>query len=114
MNLLTENQENRIVKNVVEACKNITKLNKQGYNYLYLCSGFIAHYNQGGFCGYYAQNSLTEAILSRQNQNQWNNFRPGEKDYAYYRQKANIYNRIVEKLNDQMLFAHNIFVCTIP
>ena len=31
-----------------------SKMTKATYNFLYLMSGFIAHYNQGGFMDYYA------------------------------------------------------------
>jgi hypothetical protein len=41
----------RIINNVAKVIKtgNIELLSKQAYNYLYLCQGFIAHYNWAGF-----------------------------------------------------------------
>jgi len=74
---------------------NINLLSKQSYNYLYLCSGFIAHYNYHGFIAHY--NNLNELILDIKNNkqyNQWRNFTPNDKDYAYYMQKRDIYNRL--------------------
>ena len=95
---LTERQKSLIVSNVVKACKDITLLNKTGYNFLYLASGFIAHYNLYGFIDYYENASLKHDIISNAGQNQWKNFRPGERDYEYYMSKADVYNRILEEI----------------
>jgi len=89
-----------IVKNVVRACEDITKLNGTGYKFINLASGFIAHYNLNGFKDYYERNSLKHDILANSSNNQWLNFRPGDENYEYYQQKAAIYNRIVELLTD--------------
>jgi len=99
MNLLTPMQESRIINNVISACKNIEKLNSQGYKFINLASGFIAHYNLEGFKGYYSENSLKNAILENARFNQWNNFSSLDRDFDYYMQKKKIYNTIVEKLN---------------
>lgn len=99
MELKTKNQEQRIIKNVVAACKGINQMNKQGYDFLYLSSGFIAHYNLYGFMDYYSDaGSLEKDILLNQKWNQWDNFHSGERDYAYYMQKKNIYNQICGQL----------------
>jgi hypothetical protein len=95
---LTERQKTLIVNNVVKACKNIESLNKTGYNYLYLCSGFIAHYDLYGFQANYDDGSLKRDIINYAGQNQWKNFRPGERDYEYYSSKADVYNRILAQI----------------
>ena len=95
---LTERQKSLIVSNVVKACKDITLLNKTGYNFLYLASGFIAHYNLHGFIDFYSHVSLKNDIIGFAGQNQWKNFRPGERDYEYYMSKADVYNRILEEI----------------
>ena len=95
---LTERQKALIVSNVVKACKNIKALNGTGYKYINLCSGFIAHYDLYGFQDYYSDNSLKHDIISFAGQNQWKNFRPGERDYEYYMSKAEVYNRILEEI----------------
>jgi hypothetical protein len=82
----------------VKACKNIDNLNNTGYKYLYLCSGFIAHYNLYGFIASYTGETLKRDILSYAGQNQWKNFRPGERDYDYYMSKADVYNRILAQI----------------
>ena len=92
---LTERQKTLIVNNVVKACKNIDNLNKTGYNFLYLASGFIAHYDLYGFISSYTGQSLKRDIISFAGQNQWNNFHPGERDYDYYMAKKDVYNRIL-------------------
>lgn len=95
---LTERQKTLIVSNVVKACRNIDNLNKTGYKYLYLCSGFIAHYDLYGFIASYTGESLKRDIISYAGQNQWKNFRPGERDYDYYMSKADVYNRILAEI----------------
>ena len=95
---LTERQKSLIVSNVVKACKNIDSLNKTGYKYLYLCSGFIAHYDLYGFISHYSNSNLKQDIIAYANQNQWKNFRPGERDYDYYLSKADVYKRILEQV----------------
>lgn len=100
----TDKQVRAIVKNVLSACRNIKNLNKAGYDYLYLCSGFIAHYNINGFIDYYTDNSLIDDIMQFKSQNEWNKFRPGEKDYEYYHQKGEIYSMIVAELSKEFLF----------
>ena len=97
---LTERQKSLIVNNIVAACKDIKKLNKTGYNFLYLCSGFIAHYNLGGFISAYDYpNALVRNIMSNVRVNQWNNFSPSDPDYAYMMSKKDVYNRIVAKIS---------------
>ena len=95
---LTERQKSLIVNNVVKACRNIDSLNKTGYNYLYLCSGFIAHHDLYGFRSHYSDTNLKHDIVSFAGQNQWKNFRPGERDYEYYMSKADVYNRILSEI----------------
>jgi len=98
MTPLTERQKTLIVSNVVKAVKNIDNLNKTGYKFINLCSGFIAHYDLYGFIANYSDGSLKRDILSYAGQNQWKNFRPGESNYDYYMSKADVYNRIVAQI----------------
>lgn len=98
MTPLTTRQKQLIVSNIVKAVKNIDNLNKTGYNFIYQCSGFIAHYDMYGFIASYTGESLKRDILSYAGQNQWRNFRPGERDYEYYKAKADVYNEIVSQL----------------
>ena len=95
---LTERQKALIVSNVVKACKDITQLNKTGYRYLNLCSGFIAHYDLYGFIDFYTHVNLKHDLVGFAGQNQWKNFRPGERDYEYYMSKADVYNRILKEI----------------
>jgi hypothetical protein len=94
----TERQKTMIVNNVIKAVKDPEKLSKKGYDFLYLCSGFIAHYNKNGFIGHYRWNSLRGDILHFADWNEWRNFKPGDQNYEYYKSKADIYNRIVDSL----------------
>ena len=94
----TERQKTLIVSNVVKAVKNIDNLNKTGYNFVYQCSGFIAHYDLYGFIESYTGESLKRDLISYAGQNQWNNFRPGERDYDYMMAKKDVYNRIIAQI----------------
>jgi hypothetical protein len=98
MTPLTERQKTLIVSNVVKAVKNIDNLNKTGYNFVYQCSGFIAHYDLYGFIASYTGQSLKRDLISYAGQNQWNNFRPGERDYDYMMAKKDVYNRIIAQI----------------
>jgi len=98
MTPLTERQKALIVSNVVKSVKNIDNLNKTGYNFVYQCSGFIAHYDMYGFIASYTGESLKQDLISYAGQNQWRNFRPGERDYDYYMAKADVYNRILSQI----------------
>jgi hypothetical protein len=92
---LTDKEQNLILKNVVAACRDIGKLNKRGYTFLYLASGFIAHYNLDGFKQAFGNGAaLRRAILSNQQNNQWRNFKEGEKNAEYYFSKRDVYNAI--------------------
>lgn len=93
-----------IVANIRRVVKeqNGNLLSQQAYRFINLCSGFIAHYNLFGFRAVYEDGvSLGEALLKVKHQNQWNNFRPGEKDYAYYMSKRDVFNRICKMLVDE-------------
>jgi hypothetical protein len=107
----TEKQKSLIVNNIVKACDDIHKLNGTGYKFIYLASGFIAHYNINGFkcnydivdCGY----SLGDAILANESANRWDNFSERDKDYAYMMSKKDIYKRICDKLRNKSLNLYN-------
>ena len=95
---LTDRQKTLIVTNVVKACKNIDSLNPTGYKFINLCPGFIAHYDIYGFMASYTGASLKRDILNFARQNQWSNFRPGDRDYDYMMAKKDVYNQIIAKI----------------
>ena len=107
MEAITEKQKILIINNIVKACDDIEKLNGTGYKYIYLANGFIAHYNLQGFKGHYTGSSLSRDILNNESSNKWLNFREGDRDYLYYKSKADIYNRIVAKLRNKTLNLYN-------
>lgn len=104
MDAITLKDRELTIKNVLAACTDINKLNKRGYNFLYLASGFIAHYNLAGFKAYYTKeglpfdSDLKTDILANKSNNQYNNFNPSDKDFNYYMSKKAIYNAICEGL----------------
>lgn len=101
MEALSVKDQDLIAKNIVAACDNIEKLNKKAYDFLNVCSGFIAHYNLNGFKDYYEDNSLAADILENEVSNQFRNFAPGEKNYDYYMAKRDTYNKIIRGLERQ-------------
>lgn len=99
LSLKTPRQVSLIVNNIVAACGDIEKLNRTGYKWIMQASGFIAHYDLYGFrVAYELPGSLMRDIMRYASQNQWNNFRPSDPDYAYYMQKRDIYNSIVAEI----------------
>jgi len=107
MEALTEKQKSLIVNNIVKACSDIEKLNGTGYKYIYLANGFIAHYNIGGFKDHYSRYHLETDIIKNLQSNLWLNFREGDQNYHYYKSKADVYRRIVEKLSNKTLNLYN-------
>jgi hypothetical protein len=101
--LLTLRQADLIVSNVAKVVStgNSEHLSNSAYRFLYLSSGFIAHFNLHGFRAEYSNVAdLKNDILRNQRNNQWNNFRPGEANYQYYMQKKDIYNRICKAISN--------------
>lgn len=94
----TERQKGMIVKNIVRACNDISALNNIGYGFIYVASGFIAHYNINGFKEHYTKHSLKDDIIRNARMNAYLNFKEGEKNYEYYKGKADIYLRILEQI----------------
>ena len=111
MTPLTTRQQQLISKNILAACKDITKLNKSAYNFLNTCSGFIAHYDLNGFIAHYSDCSLEDDINQNYVQNQWRNFREGDRGFEYYRSKRECYNMILGGLvaNDVQSFMRSHF-----
>lgn len=96
---LSKEKKNRILRNIglVFLMQDITLLDKYGYKFIHICSGFIAHYNRTGFIAHYGNSkNLAADILRNQASNQWNNFSPSDKDYEYMMQKKEMYNLICE------------------
>jgi hypothetical protein len=112
MKTYTETQKRNIAKNIVAACTDVEKLTKQGYDYLYQCNGFIAHYDIYGFKAYYSDYSLKDDIEQNARANQWHNFKPSDNNYDYYMAKRDIYNMILgyftakQFINEHVKFIH--------
>jgi hypothetical protein len=51
-----------------------------------------------GFIAHYSDRNLKQDILSYAGANEWKNFRPGDRDYDYYKSKADVYRRIVDAI----------------
>ena len=93
---LTEKEIKAIAADVNKVLKtgNIDELSKRAYNFLYLCSGFIAHYDINGFKAHYEDvNDLKRNLEANYRANMFTNFREGEENAAYYHSKAEVYKR---------------------
>ena len=104
LTLRSTRQADLIVANLrkVFATGEISHLTNASYKFLYLCSGFIAHYNLHGFqCEYSNVNDLKAQLARNYRANQWRNFTPNDRDYAYMMQKRDIYNRICALFTDE-------------
>jgi hypothetical protein len=98
MEALTLKQQQLIAKNVLAACRDISKLNGTGYRFIHLAYGFIAHYNLRGFKDNYSDGTLAQDIELCAHMNQYENFRHGEENAAYYHSKRDVYNLIIKGL----------------
>jgi hypothetical protein len=107
MDALTIKEQDLIFKNVIKASSDISKLNSRGYKFLHICSGFIAHYNIHGFKDHYSSYSLSRDIIKNKDSNKYLNFREGDSNYHYYKSKADVYNKIVKRLELEYLNLYN-------
>lgn len=97
---LTPAQQKSIVRNLVQACTNIRRLNSTGYKFIHLAGGFMAHYNLFGFMDAYSEpGALERDIRANASMNQWHNFRPGDRGYEYYQSKRMVYNAVLAALD---------------
>jgi hypothetical protein len=95
---ISENDERLTIQSCIRALRDINKLEKRSYNFLYLASGFIAHYDIYGFASYYGTaKRLAEDVINNRDTNQWRNFFPGQENYEYYMQKKRIYNAVADE-----------------
>lgn len=96
---LSEVEVSRIVTNALEACKDIHKLSREGYKWISLRAGFIAHFSLEGFMSDYENSqNLRENILANEHHNTRFNRSPKDKDYPYYKQVSEMYGRITNEL----------------
>ena len=84
-----------ISNNVIAACKDISKLNKRGYQFISCLSGFIAHYNLDGFKCYYSE-GLVKDLKQSWASYQYGNFMKGDRDYDYIQSKRKVMLRVME------------------
>lgn len=97
-----------IINNIKKIIKtgNIEHLNSQTYNFLYLTSGFIAHYNLLGFRDYYSNvNSLIDDLKCSTDikyPDYWLEefFQKQENMADYYKSKTATYRELAELLKN--------------
>jgi hypothetical protein len=98
MTPITPRQKSLIVNSFRRTFRadSIDLLTAPAYRYISLAGGFIAHYNLQGFRDAYRDiDALKRDIQSNASINSWKNFSPGDKDYDYYKSKAEVYRAIL-------------------
>lgn len=95
---MTEKERELTFKNIISAVKDIEKLNKRGYNHLYLMSGLIAHSNIGGFIEHYKETSLRDTIVNSIKAYNYDNFSSSNKDWDYYKAKKELNSMLLKEL----------------
>lgn len=99
MKAITPRQKSLILSSFkrVFSTGNIDNLTNSAYKYIYLASGFIAHYNLLGFRDAYQDVArLKENILRNAQANTWSNFTPSDRHYDYYMSKVDVYKELVD------------------
>lgn len=97
---INESEKRNIVNSIVKCVKEgMEHLTNSAYQFIYLASGFIAHYNKEGFIDHYSSGgNFKKDILDNKAMNQWDNFREGENNYEYYMSRKEVYNEICEAI----------------
>ena len=89
----------RIVDNILDACKDITRLSVDGYRWISIRAGFIAHYNKEGFItDYQTSQNIRDNILVYEHANIHCNRSVTDIEYPYYQQQCDMYARILDNL----------------
>lgn len=92
-------QADRITNNILDACKDITRLSEEGYRWLRLRAGFIAHHTREGFISDFQHSlHLYENILAYEFANVCCNRSPDDPDYRYNKQQCEMYATIVDRI----------------
>jgi hypothetical protein len=98
-------EEKKIIKDCVNAAKDITSLTNRAYSFLCAAIGFIAHYDKIGFMTHYEEpGSLKKDILIHQRENQHGNFYPEDENYDYYMQDKKIYNTVCDCIKNDIAY----------
>jgi hypothetical protein len=96
---LEKDKSLRVMNNILAACRDITCLSLEGYRWIHLRAGFIAHYDLEGFIEEYQTcRNLRDNILANQIHNTCCNRSRKDRDYPYYLQQCEMYQQIVEQL----------------
>ena len=101
---ITQKQSTLIAKNIAKVIKknDMDLLSKSSYNYISICSGFIAHYNLQGFKDHYSSDASVldfyNDIIDSKSMSGRTNYNVGEKNYEYYKSKADTYLLICQEL----------------
>ena len=93
-----ERQQALITNNIISACTDVNAITKMGYGYLMNCKGFDT-LSFDEFLEYFGKHSLADMIQANIKHNLWVGVSESDPDFKYYKSKAEIYKRIVDKLS---------------
>ena len=97
---MTPAQQARLVDNLVAACVNARRLQRNSYEFLSVSPGFSRHGDYQGFIDHYAASgSLGRDVLRFAEINRYTSLRQGPMA-DYYQRKADIYALVVERLRE--------------
>lgn len=103
---ITQKAATLIAKNIAKVIKknDMSLLTKGSYNYISICSGFIAHYNLQGFKDYYTHETSVldfyNDIMDNKSISGRTNYQVNDKNYDYYKSKADTYLLICQELEN--------------
>ena len=94
----------RIISNILEACKDITRLSDEGYHWIGKRNGFDANSSSEGFItDYQSSLNLRDNILAYEHANIHCNRTIPEIDLPFYQQQCDIYRQILDQLKANSL-----------
>jgi len=89
----------RIIKNLLEACQDISCLSLEGFRWLHLRAGFITHEDLTGFIEEYQTcQNLRENIIANQIHNTCCSRSKKDREYPFYLQQCEMYQLIIDSL----------------
>jgi hypothetical protein len=96
----TPEKASRIIENMLKACRDMTQLFLEGYNWIRRMKGFYAHFDLEGFIEEYQTcQNFRDCILAYQIHNTCLSCSENNPEYPYHLQQCEMYQKVVDTLN---------------